>query len=157
MPSRSGRRKSKGGRVGEERVMRVWRRATHGGAKKKTFKPSRAMAVCNRPPAASPPSSRSTHAAPHTVRDPRPDSFDRIVQLEKELTEALKQKRKDTWIAFDRAATAEMSTKKFYRTFRNRLSTQEITSLHKTPDSACEVIWTHCHRVSGGGSESRTD
>ena len=28
------------------------------------------MAVCNRPPAASPPSSRSTHAAPHTVRDP---------------------------------------------------------------------------------------
>ena len=37
---------------------------------KKTFKPSRAMAVCNRPPAASPPSSRSTHAAPHTVRDP---------------------------------------------------------------------------------------
>ena len=28
------------------------------------------MAVCNRPPAASPPSSHSTHAAPHTVRDP---------------------------------------------------------------------------------------
>ena len=28
------------------------------------------MAVCNRPPAASPPSSHTTHAAPHTVRYP---------------------------------------------------------------------------------------
>ena len=34
----------------------------------KTFKPRRAMEVPNRLPAASPPSRRSTHTAPHTAR-----------------------------------------------------------------------------------------
>jgi exonuclease III/sulfur relay (sulfurtransferase) DsrC/TusE family protein len=64
---------------------------------------------------------------------PRPDSMTKIIKLEQKLIDARMKKRKDLWFAFDRAAQAEMSTKKFHKQFRNRLSTHEITSLHITP------------------------
>ena len=79
---------------------------------------------------------------------PHPKAMSKIIELERKLTDALKEKRKNAWFAFDRAAQAEMSTKKFYKKFRNKHSTHEITSLHTTdswtfPDLKSGVAKSH--------------
>ena len=78
-----------------------------------------------------------------SVKGPTTKLMDLILSKEAELEENRKKIKSSVWWNYIQSLGEEVSSKRFYKTFRRKLSNSDISSLHITPD------WDHPENKQG--------